>query len=471
MRSSKSATVADRRRTRLRNRRRLVALALCLPVVSALGTARAAAAESTTTCAAGNRGRVLSVEPVARMTADRVSHVLADGGLTGGATYGIAAYREVYCTLSTAHLPTAASGLLVLPVGAHGSVPVVSYDHSTVAKKSDAPSDFDTQEVELVSLYFASDGFAVSAPDYLGLGRSAGLHPFVQAGSEATATIDMLTAAAHTGPERGVRLSRQLFVTGFSQGGHAAMATGQALQESPSPWRVTALAPMAGPYDLDAEFPAILDPDQVDPHRASGYLGYILTAWNRLYHLYDSPTEVFTEPTAGEIGGLFDGTHEIDEISAALPPATELLRPAWQAQIAHPTDRFAAAVEANQVCHWAPRAPVRLYASHGDRDVVFANAQTCSAQIRAKGGHAEIEDMGQVDHVGTALASLPLIRAWFALLTAGRHGLQSMRAGTHHPSRADRHDGSDGPARDRSGRSADPGVAALGPAGCGRGVR
>jgi hypothetical protein len=48
--------------------------------------------------------------------------------------------------------------------------------------------------------------------------------------------------------------------------------------------------------------------------------------------------------------------------------------------------------------------------------VVFANAQTCSAQIRAEGGHAEIEDMGQVDHVGTALASLPLMRAWFALL-------------------------------------------------------
>jgi pimeloyl-ACP methyl ester carboxylesterase len=304
----------------------------------------------------------------------------------------------------------------VLPVGARGSVPVVSYDHSTVAKKSDAPSDFDTDEVELVSLYFASGGFAVSAPDYPGLGRSAGLHPFVQASSETTATIDMLTAAQHTAPERGVRLSRQLFVTGFSQGGQAAMATGQALQDDPSPWHVTALAPLSGPYDLDAEFPAILDPDQVDPHRASGYLGYILTAWNRLYNLYDSPDEVFTDPAAGEIDGLFDGTHEIDEIAAALPPATELLQPAWQAQIAHPTGRFAAAVKANQVCHWAPRAPVRLYASHGDHDVVFANAQTCLAQIQARGGHAQIEDMGQVDHVGTAMASLPLIRAWFAAL-------------------------------------------------------
>jgi pimeloyl-ACP methyl ester carboxylesterase len=350
------------------------------------------------------------------MTAAKVTRTLTNGGLTDQARYGIAAYRMAYCTISTTHQPTTASGLLVLPVGTQGSVPVVSYDHSTVAKKSDAPSGFDTTEDILVSLYFASAGFAVSAPDNLGLGQSAGPHPLVQAASGATATIDMLTAAEHAGPKRGVPLSRKLFLTGFSQGGQAAMATGQALQSTSSPWQVTALAPISGPYDLDAEFPAILDPDQVDPHCASGYLGYILTAWNRLYHLYDSPTEVFTEPTAGEINSLFDGTHEIDEIAAALPPATELLQPAWQAQIAHPTGRFAQAIAANQVCHWAPKAPLRLYASHGDHDVVFANAQTCLKQIQDQGGHAQIEDMGQVDHVGTAMASLPLIRTWFTQL-------------------------------------------------------
>jgi hypothetical protein len=390
-------------------------------LASACGTVQVHAAGSQTgpsaaACGAGDRGRVLSVNPVVRMTAAQVTDLLSDGGFTGEARHGIAAYREVYCTVSTGHRPTTASGLLVLPLGTRGPVPVVSYEHSTVVKKSNAPSDFDTDEIRLATLYFASDGFAVSAPDYLGLGRSAGLHPFVHAASETTASVDMLATAEHASAERGVHVSRKLFVTGFSQGGHAAMATGQALQNASTPWQVTALAPISGPYDLDAEFSAIFDPNQVDPHRASGYLAYVLTAWNRLYHLYDDPAEVFTEPAADEIDGLFDGTHELDAVAAALPPVTKLLRPAWEAQIMHPTGRFAAAIRSNQVCHWAPRIPVRLYASHGDHDVVFANAQRCLEQLQDQGGRAPIEDMGQVDHVGTAIASLPLIRAWFTQL-------------------------------------------------------
>jgi hypothetical protein len=50
--------------------------------------------------------------------------------------------------------------------------------------------------------------------------------------------------------------------------------------------------------------------------------------------------------------------------------------------------------------------------------VVFANAQTCLREIEDMGGHAQIEDMGKVDHLGSALASLPLVRAWFSQLAA-----------------------------------------------------
>jgi hypothetical protein len=37
--------------------------------------------------------------------------------------------------------------------------------------------------------------------------------------------------------------------------------------------------------------------------------------------------------------------------------------------------------------------------------------------IAARGGTAEIVDVGAVDHVGTAIASLPLVRVWFTELT------------------------------------------------------
>jgi hypothetical protein len=240
----------------------------------------------------------------------------------------------------------------------------------------------------------------------------------MQATSEASATVDMLTATRHVSAQLHVRLSRKICLTGFSQGGQAAMATGQEMQRDPAGWTVAALAPISGPYDLNAEFPVIFDASRVDPHRASGYISYILTAWNALYHLYASPWGVFTAPVAGQISSLFDGGHEIDAIDAALPPATGLLRPTWRSMVQHPAGRLAAAIRANAVCLWAPREPVRLYASHGDHDVVYANAETCLRQIGDASGHAQIEDMGEVDHVGTVKASVPLVRAWFSQLTA-----------------------------------------------------
>src|SRR5439155_23771664 len=131
-------------------------------------------------------------------------------------------------------------------------------------------------------------------PDYLGLGLSPGLHPFMHAASETTASLDMLTAAATVTSRRGLHLSGKVFITGFSQGGHSTMATGRAIQQRPGPWKVTALAPIAGPYDLaGAEFPAMFDPARIEPHHASAYLAYILTAWNKLYHLYSDPRQVY----------------------------------------------------------------------------------------------------------------------------------------------------------------------------------
>ncbi len=253
------------------------------------------------------------------------------------------------------------------------------------------------------------------APDYLGLGASPGPHPFMVAASAASATLDLLPAAEAAAAGLGAGLSHDVLLSGHSQGGAAAMAVGQALQHADGSWHLRALAPMAGPYDLGgAELPAITDPRLVDPHRASAYLAYLLVEWNRLYHLYPDPALVFRPPYAGTIDALFDGTHEFTQVAATLPAPQQLFQPAALAAIAHPRGPLAAALAANDVCGWAPRVPTRLYAGRADRDVVFANTDRCRAQLVAHGGDATVEDMGEVDHVGTAVAALPEIRSWFA---------------------------------------------------------
>jgi acetyl esterase/lipase len=399
-------------------------LAACLSVTALVAEPAWASlggtASSSAGCTPAMRGRVLSTTALVRLSSTEVAAELRDVGLPDTARYGVETYRVVYCTVSTSESATTASGLLALPQDRRGTLPLVSYEHSTASAKTEAPSFLQQTEVRVVPFFFASAGLAVAAPDYLGLGTSPGRHPYLHAASEASVSLDMLRAANVVSGQRGVHLSHNVFVSGFSQGGQAAMATGQALQRSGGPWRLAALAPMAGPYDLPgAEAAAALDPDRTDPQHASVYFAYIFTAWKKLYHLYSDPHQVFTARYADLVEGLFDTSHGMTAIDAVLPAPEELFRPEILALITHPTSRYLAALRDNDTCHWVPSVPTRLYAAHGDRDVVFANAEQCRRQIVAQGGTAQVVDAGAVDHVGTAITALPLIRTWFSQLAAG----------------------------------------------------
>jgi hypothetical protein len=265
---------------------------------------------------------------------------------------------------------------------------------------------------------FASGGYYAVAPDYLGLGVGPGTHPYMDVASEVSASVDLLHAAKQFAADRHVALDDTVRVTGFSQGGTAAMATAEALQAGVDRWRLTAIAPISGPYDLEhSELPALLDhvgdgPGEIDPTEGVFYIAYWTVAQNRLHHFYRDPAEVFQAPYANIVEQLFDGNHQDEEIVAALPPtATDLLTPAYVQRLHHPSGPLLAAVRENdRTCRWRPQAPIRLYAADGDRDVPIANARACQAEL---GTFAPLINVGNVDHSGSALASVPRILDWF----------------------------------------------------------
>jgi len=137
--------------------------------------------------------------------------------------------------------PERASGVLFVPSGRapSGGWPIMAFDHGTsglgsncggLSSPAGAPAQEETQEDRLLR-YFVSKGFAVVAPDYLGLGRfDTGPHPYLELQTEATSTIDLVRAARAAHPE----LSRTWAVTGESQGGQAALGTGH-LQRTYAP--------------------------------------------------------------------------------------------------------------------------------------------------------------------------------------------------------------------------------------------
>ncbi|WP_330184938.1 lipase family protein [Nocardia sp. NBC_01503] len=169
-----------------------------------------------------------------------------------------------YWTTRSNGEPVQASGALIIPPGPApvGGWPIMAYDHGTsglgpgCGGQSDT-SVFSRPKEDKILQYFVDKGFAVVAPDYLGLGKfDTGPHPYLETRSEASATVDLVKAAREAHPE----LSKTWALTGFSQGGHAALGAAN-LQASTAPdldFRgtiavdpasdVEKFVPLAGPY-------------------------------------------------------------------------------------------------------------------------------------------------------------------------------------------------------------------------------
>ena len=424
---------------------------------------------------AGQRGALVSVQPLERWDAARVRTYLAEQGMDAGRVrFGVDASRITYATIDSAGRPTTASALVTRPTAALATRPtapagqpgagpdqrgggtalpgagtalpgagwrLVSWQHGTIPARDEVGSMTADGSDRAAAVLFAADGYVVSAPDYLGLGTGPGFHPYLDLPSTVTASIDSLRATrayveSKPGPDRagpdgvrldragpaGVRLDGQVLVSGHSQGGQAAMAVGARLQRDGDPrFRLAAVAPIAGPYDVTTTLHTAVTTGIAN---ASAYLAYFTVEWNRLHHLYDSPAQAFRPPYDRTVPALLDGTHSSPDILAALPPTpAQLFTREFLAGLAHPTGALAEALRvADSSCDWRPEVPVRLYAASGDRDVPIANSGYCQRRVRAAGGEAELVDVGAVDHSTSELRALPQILTGFDQLGGPRQG-------------------------------------------------
>ncbi|WP_157228851.1 alpha/beta hydrolase family protein [Nocardia brevicatena] len=366
------------------------------------------------------RGETVSVTSVLRLTAEQTAAYLSEHGDTTSVANGVSAYRVVYTTVDPRGVETTASGLVVLPRTDTHRLRVVGYEHGTIVRRDEAPSAAGETE-RARAVMFAAAGYAVVAPDYLGLGTGPGRHPYAHAPTEATASVDLLRAARTLVAREGHELDGNVLVTGFSQGGQAAVALGRELRDGKVPgFAPAAVAAVSGPYDVrHAQAPAALD-GRVTPRAAVIYLAYWITAMNGIYHFYDDPTEAFRPPFAGRVERLFDGTHGLVDIALNLPATpAELLTPRYIDWARDPDGAAARAMDDSDIgCDWVPEVPVRLYAATGDRSVPYENARRCMREPLGVG--AELVDLGDIDHGATAGVALPRILDWFQQLVPPR---------------------------------------------------
>jgi hypothetical protein len=367
------------------------------------------------------RGGLLGCEPVGSISTVEAEFYLFVAGLTAlrPARYAADMYKLTYRTMTPSGGATTATGLLTLPAGLTGVLPLACYQHGTLTEKTDAPSNPDSTEgLGTALIYSSTGGYAAVAPDYLGLGEGPGPHPYLHAATEASAGIDMLRAGRTAAAGYGVSLAGPLFLVGYSQGGHATMALQRELEARfAEEWPVTAAAPMAGPYDLSGTMLdyALGSAEEDNPQRVM-YMAYLLVSFTTLYDFVPGVAEIFQPPYDTQVVALFDGTHSDAEIMAALPPSlAQLLQPEFLAALqSDPDHPVRMAAWLNDVYDWQPAAPLRMYHSAGDTIVPIGNAQVALAWMTALGAPVELIVVSEtLDHGEAAIPCLIQSRQWF----------------------------------------------------------
>lgn len=279
--------------------------------------------------------------------------------------YGVTSYRLEYLTTDADGREVRASGLISVPQKAAGArSPVLSYQHGTIFRDAEAPSN--NAVASEVAVVMASLGYIVLAPDYVGFGASKGTpHPYLLAGPAAAATVDFLTAARTWRGQADVQDNGQLFLTGYSEGGYVTMAAHRALQASGSPHlqQLRMVVPGAGPYNVQATMDGLVD---------------LVRAENPLLGALIDP---------GFLSRLDAGVRR--EVRRLLLRA---LIPG-DADVVYDTrfiDRFLAddvqaIASISSVHDWKPQAPVRLYHGRDDRTVPYASAVGTLRAMQSRG--------------------------------------------------------------------------------------
>lgn len=332
---------------------------------------------------------------------------LAAQGITG-ADYTIEVHWLIYNTVDAFGQATIASGAVVVPVGSTCQHAMATYHHGTIVNRQDVPSRISSETI--VGYYLAADDYVAVLPDYLGLGDGPGPHPYIHAQSEATASRDMMRAAREFCAQRNVQLNGQVFLTGYSQGGHACAATHRLLQEEHADeFTVTASAPCSGPYDVSGvQAQVMVSPD---PYPAPYYLPYVILSYRYVYPwLFGEVNEIFEEPWATELPPLFQGNNGSGVVDDIMPaaPSEIIIDSVLQAFIDDPDHPFRQALRDNDLYDWAPACPTRIIYCEGDNHVFYQNSNVAIAAMQGNGAPSVSGQSAgaALDHSGCAFPAL-----------------------------------------------------------------
>ena len=340
------------------------------------------------------RGELHQVVPLASFTLGQIASAVAvPGARVAGAVprYDVQTWRVSYRTVDGANRPIVASGLMAIPAKPAGSMsPVIGYQHGTIFKDAEAPSNALAPGEPPIVL--ASLGFIVVAADYVGYGVSRGAqHPYLLSAPTAAAVNDLLIAARLWRQGTLHRGNGQLFLVGYSEGGYATAAAHREIAQGAGPLRETLVASLAGggPQDVGTTLDRLLA--QVKDRNI--LLGALINP-GFLRHLGSTIRDEVRRAMLREI----------------IPDDADV---SFQSTF---LDFFLADDVGNierhcNVLDWAPEVPYRLFHGRDDRTVTYLSSQNAVTRAIAAGAAPDLVSFA--DCAASPSDHLPCVNPFF----------------------------------------------------------
>ncbi|GAB2590043.1 hypothetical protein GCM10027190_43670 [Spirosoma areae] len=301
---------------------------------------------------------------------------------------GISVVKLVYKTKNWDGSDIQASGLLLLPTTTD-AVPMISQQHGTIFSDADAPSNFGPgSEAYQVSAIFASIGYIIACPDYIGFGESRNLpHTYEHRASLAQASLDMLRASReYISDNPAIKWDSRLYLTGYSEGGFATMSLYKKMQEeAPAEFNLRGVSCGAGAYDKTGFMKALLTQKSAGVAQWNQAFLWVLLTYDQLYKLNRPLSFYFKEPYLTEI----QKNRQLATLDISFD---QVLTDSFKDGILKGTDTaFLNAVADNNVYDWKPLTPLQLYHGDADPQVYYLNSKNAYEAMQARGAGKTVQ--------------------------------------------------------------------------------
>lgn len=382
-----------------------------LTIIAGLMMVTAAACDGGNNDYTGPRGKVIGAPKIIGSTLTTAQLDAANDfqELTGKARCDVTVVQINYQTPGAQPGEmTNASAAILIPSGPDypGPFPLIAFSRGTKLEMAYTNADPNHEDTILLMTFFASQGYAVVATDYLGYALSNyPYHPYIHADTEASAIIDSIRATRNAASSLGLALNGKIMVTGYSQGGHAAMAAQRAIErDNADEFNLVAAALLAGPYNVSQ---ALIDGVENPVLGEQYFVPFQITSLQKVYgNLYNKTSDIFNSPYDSFIEDLLPAVIYPDDLDNLPLPATApatardaIFKPAYLTDLAtNPNNPTVVAAKKQDLFGWNPQAPTTLCGGSQDPiDSFSLHAQEAYDDFTSRGVSPDTLKLVDVD--------------------------------------------------------------------------